>query len=107
MVLAHCGQKMQETERRSQKSGKADENPCSEGGNNEKSYSALLTTTIYAFYTSWEVVCALKTSQNESWYLHSAVLRFQTARSDSDVHRFAGGRPTSEMSETRLDRNET
>ena len=34
-----------------------DGNPCSEGGNNEKLYSAELATTIYAFYVSrgWSV----------------------------------------------------
>jgi hypothetical protein len=46
--------------------------------------------------------------KNESYKLPPfAALRFWTARSDSDVRRFAGGRPTSETSETRPDRDET
>src|ERR1700722_14723307 len=50
MVPARCGRKTRENERRSRKSGKADESPCSEGGNKEKLYSGELATTIYAFY---------------------------------------------------------
>src|ERR1700679_3699123 len=63
MVPARCGRKARENERRSRKSGKADESPCSEGGNNEKLYSFELATQIQSFYMLKELVCALKTSQ--------------------------------------------
>src|ERR1700679_912449 len=57
MVSARCARKTRENEKRSRKSGKADESPCSEGGNNKKLYSVELATTIYAFYVSrgWSV----------------------------------------------------
>jgi hypothetical protein len=38
--------------RKSGKVGKADENPCSEGGKNERSYSGELATKLHAFYTT-------------------------------------------------------
>ena len=43
----------------SRKSGKVGENPCSEGGNNEKLYSDELATIVQAFYMLNGVVCAL------------------------------------------------
>jgi hypothetical protein len=63
MVPARCGRKTRETERRSQKSRKADENPCTERGNEGEYYSLLLGTTIQAFYTLKGGLCAVKTAK--------------------------------------------
>jgi hypothetical protein len=55
--------KCEKLRKRSRKSGKVDENPCTEGGNEGEYYSLLLGTTIQAFYTLKGGLCAVKTAK--------------------------------------------